>query len=319
MPSFQTYNKSSIDSYISNRDGETKLGEQLIFPNLKDFEGEYVIVGISEDIGPVANHGKPGAKNAWKAFLSSFLNIQYNGFIDPNQFMILGEVNIDDLYPIENDNTEALNKKVEQIDEIVFNIISSIKSANKTPIIIGGGHNNAFPIIKACANKESINVLNIDPHADIRPLEGRHSGNGFSYALNKEYLKKYFVLGLHEGYNSNFILNQFQLNDDLSYITYEDIIRHDITLAELIKASYRFLDAKSIGLEIDLDSIANMPVSAKTPSGFDLNFIRKLIYKLSAKVNFEYIHVCEGAPTTNDENITVGKAISYIVQDIIKA
>lgn len=59
-----------------------------------------------------------------------------------------------------------------------------------TPIAIGGGHNNAYPMLKgySLAKKEKINAINCDPHADFRALEGRHSGNGFSYAVNDGYL-----------------------------------------------------------------------------------------------------------------------------------
>jgi formiminoglutamase len=38
-----------------------------------------------------------------------------------------------------------------------------------------------------------VNAINFDAHSDFRILEGRHSGNGFSYAYEEGFLKKYFI------------------------------------------------------------------------------------------------------------------------------
>ncbi len=310
------YTKKSIEQYLSKRDNETKLGEALSFSSLSGFKGKYVILGIPEDIGPQANHGNPGAKNGWNAFLNAFLNIQANGFINAQDILLLGEISIE-----KTNSKQSLYDKVSIIDDLVFPIIEKIKQNNKIPIVIGGGHNNAYPIIKGCslAKTEPISVLNIDPHADLRALEGRHSGNGFSYALEHQYLNKYFVLGLHEQYNAHYMLEKFSQNDNLSFLSFEDILRHDVTNQEIIKASLRFLDDPTIGLEIDLDAIANMPTSAYSPSGFSVEQIRKLIYQLSKQSNFEYLHLAEGAPTNSLENKIVGKTLSYLVSDFIKA
>jgi formiminoglutamase len=71
----------------------------------------------------------------------------------------------------------------------------------KNPII--GGHNNSYGNIKgtALAKGKPVNAINFDAHSDFRILEGRHSGNGFSYAYEEGFLKK-FYFGLHENYTS---------------------------------------------------------------------------------------------------------------------
>ena len=83
-----TYQFEHIAPYISLRKNEEKLGQSLIFPKLNNFTGEYVILGISESYGVEANMGKTGAEHAWKAFLSYFLNIQHNKFIQPNDILV---------------------------------------------------------------------------------------------------------------------------------------------------------------------------------------------------------------------------------------
>jgi formiminoglutamase len=60
----------------------------------------------------------------------------------------------------------------------------------------------------------------------------------------------------------------------------------------------------------------NMPTSAQSPSGFHLNDVRKAINSLTNK-NVVYLHLCEGAPTNEQEQRTVGKSLCYLVLDFI--
>lgn len=80
---------------------------------------------------------------------------------------------------------------MEKIDAVVAETVKKILSAGKIPITIGGGHNNAFGIIKGASEafEKPVNVLNIDAHTDLRKLEHRHSGNGFSFALKKGFYR----------------------------------------------------------------------------------------------------------------------------------
>src|SRR5690606_35168641 len=120
---------------------------------------------------------------------------------------------------------------VEIIDKDVTNLVSSIVKAGKTPIIIGGGHNNAYGNIKGCslAKNEKINVVNFDAHSDFRAEEGRHSGNGFSYAFAEGFLKNYFIFGLHENYTSDTLFKTIKKIKSIKYNTYEAIeVRNEL-------------------------------------------------------------------------------------------
>lgn len=316
------YSKEYISKFISIRDGEEKLGEAITYGENFGSEVKFVLLGIPEDIGPLANYGKPGAKNGWNAFLKSFLNTQNNFFINSNSIHILGEIFTEDLYQDQNkiSDKKEIKNLVSELDKRVKLIVSEIKKQGKTPIIIGGGHNNCYPIISSVSDtlNKKLNILNIDPHADLRALEGRHSGNGFSYAFNDNLIDKYFILGLHEEYNSAYILNKIEQSNSMNFFTYNQYLKQKTTVNELIKSTKDFFNSQGIGLEIDLDSIAYMPVSAKTPSGFSLETMRKIVLELSNTYNFEYIHICEGAPVNEEQDVIVGKTISYLVQDIVK-
>ena len=96
MNGFRIYNYKTIESLFTEREGESKFGEKVVFiENLDELENanaKYVLFGIPEDIGVRANSGKPGASNAWKACLKSLLNVQANQYTNPENLILLGDV-----------------------------------------------------------------------------------------------------------------------------------------------------------------------------------------------------------------------------------
>lgn len=337
----ELFSKEEANQLISAREGETKLGENIIIPHgslhetLAKFGGKYVILGVPEDIGPRANMGKKGARNAWPVFLKSFLNIQNNAFIDPNHFLVLGHLSIDDLLNTADQldanipaELERLRELVSIVDERLTRVIKEIVSENKIPIVIGGGHNNAFGIIEgtvAGKQKENksitnISVINIDPHADLRVLEKRHSGNAFSYALDKELLNNYHVIGLHENYNSNIILEKFNKHSsNLSYTSFESIIDNNISIEQLVDEAITKMKNDFFGIELDFDSIEQFPSSAKTSSGWSVTEIRKFIRLLAKHKNITYLHLTEAAPeSVENDDFLIGKTITFLVSDFVK-
>lgn len=314
-----------IKTYTSVRDGETKLGQvipcldvdinsiDILVQHLSIINSKYIIVGISEDIGIRANYGKPGARNGYDNFLSYFVNIQKNHFIDESKAYILGEIYVDDLVELSDKNEDILNLRelTFKLDDRVYPVVEAIVKAGKTPIIIGGGHNNSYGNIKgtSLALGKPIDVLNIDPHADFRIEEGRHSGNGFRYAFNQNFINKYSVYGLHTNYNNQAILDAFNENDNLNFELF-DHIKNGILdfIADL--------DTK-LALEIDLDCIKDMPTSAMTPVGFSEEEILNILKICSQNKDILYYHFCEACPDKNKLYKT-GKFLSYMVSSILK-
>lgn len=98
------FEKSTLDKFLNKRSGETKFGEYVqllpnicnIYDQLKDLDVEFVILGIPEDVGEFANHGKSGTSRAWEASIKLLLNNQSNRFCDPKKTLILGEIDCRD-------------------------------------------------------------------------------------------------------------------------------------------------------------------------------------------------------------------------------
>jgi formiminoglutamase len=346
MHHFKFYSKEDISKLVRKRHGECKVGDKVGFlPKDGDPEAflgqskaKFALLGIPEDIGVRANYGRSGAATAWMPALESILNLQHNAFIPSEEIIVLGEVEVDDLMEQARGLTkssheiEKLRKLVEFVDARAVDIIEMVVAAGKIPIVIGGGHNNSYAIIKAVnealrktqkLKRKGINAINCDAHSDFRPLEGRHSGNGFSYAFEEGILNKYAVLALHEQYNTESVLNKFRNNPEfLFFNTYEDIfVREKFSFADAIKQCIEFCKDTYCGVELDLDSIINVPSSARTSSGLSSLQARQFVYHCAKETQAAYLHIAEGAPVLSHikADYKTGKLIAYLVADFVKA
>lgn len=331
---------NDLAKITNHRSGELKFGEKMftvpkgadVAQFLKECKAPYVLLGIPEDIGVRANFGRPGAASAWESAIRSIANIQHNRFCKGSQLLVLGTLDVAeemeaakqlDFHNI--NHRQQFNKLVESVDKEVAHIISIIVRAGKMPIIIGGGHNNAYGNIKgtALAKGKPINAVNFDAHSDFRILEGRHSGNGFSYAYEQAFLKKYFIFGLHENYTSKNVLDIIKKIDDrVRYNTYDEIaVRREKDFETELATAFDFIKNDCFGIEIDLDAIPNIASSAMTLSGFSIEQLRRFINHFGKHQNAAYLHICEGAPDLGEDknNHLIGKLIGYLVTDFIKA
>ncbi|TYA59116.1 formimidoylglutamase [Formosa maritima] len=330
------FNQTTLKKLLNKRPAESKFGEHIkmitnisnIYEQLKSLDVEYVIIGLPEDVGVFANYGKSGTSTAWDATIKILLNIQSNHFTHANKVMILGHLNFETelkklstLSQNKIKDVAKARKIVSKIDKEVSDIIYKIVSSGKKPIIIGGGHNNAYGNIKGAslALNKRINVINFDAHTDLRKEEGRHSGNGFSYAFSEGFLRNYFIFGLHENYTSELIFKIIDKNKNIAYNTYEEIaIRKELKFKNEMEHGLFHVSKDSFGIEIDCDAIQNIPSSAITPSGFSVDQTREFINYFGKHKNATYLHICEAAPTAETET-QVGKLITYFITDFIKA
>jgi formiminoglutamase len=345
MKHFRQYSRQNIMKLTRIRKFETKLGERInVLPDKSDVHrdlinapSKYVLFGIPEDIGVRANLGTGGAETAWSPFLQSFLNIQSNDFFTGEEVLLLGYFDFAELKFLIEQNAyndeekiEAYRHAVITVDEEVEELTKLISSAGKIPIAIGGGHNNAYPLLKGAAKGllkadhiplAQINSINLDAHADFRPAEGRHSGNGFRYAEEDGFLEKYCVIGLHENYLPQNVWLDMVNNPFVDFISYEDIFIHrKKDFIQSIVHAIEFTENNYTGIELDLDCIQQVLSSAETPAGISPLHARQYMSFASARCKVAYLHICEGASQLTDgrKSDTTGKLISYLVSDFIK-
>ena len=345
MPHFKIYSKQDILSLTKIRRFETKLGElvqvlgtpQNLEQELEQSSSKFVIIGVPEGIGIKANLGIGGADTAWVPFLQSFLNIQSNDFLQGNNILLLGHFDFSEIETLIDSNAHSFEEKIEAyrhavntIDDEVEHAVKIITQNKKIPIVIGGGHNNSYGCIKGAAKGlhkaglipiAQINAINLDAHADFRPVEGRHSGNGFRYADEDGYLEKYCIIGLHENYIPQNSWIDIVNDPFIDVITFEDIFIHEKrSFLQAIAHATTFTEDTYCGIELDLDVIEDTLSSASTPVGISSLHARQYINYTALDTKTAYLHICEGATKLSDgrNDDSTGKLISYLVSDFVK-
>ncbi|HEX8316160.1 MAG TPA: arginase family protein [Flavisolibacter sp.] len=341
---FKRYSRNDILSLTRLRRFETKMGERVSVLNegditqaVKNLQAQYIIIGIPEDIGVQANCGTSGASTAWLSFLQAFFNSQSNDFLPGEDVAVIGHFDFGDIQFLIDKNASGYDEKVEAyrhavngIDDEVESLIKLLVAEEKTPIVIGGGHNNAYPLLKGAAKGlhaaerisiPQINCINLDAHTDYRPSEGRHSGNAFRYAEEDGFLQKYCAVGVHESYLPQNVWIDIVNNPFIDIITYEDIFIHEKrNFRQAVSHAIEFTGDNFCGIELDLDCVQNILSSASTPSGVQPLHARQYINLCAAHTKAAYLHICEGATqlANGTSNALTGKFIQYLVADFIK-
>jgi len=345
MQHLKVYSKQDVLSLTKIRRFETKLGERVqvagndknVDQSIQESTAKFVLVGVPEDIGVKANMGVGGADSSWIPFLQAFLNIQSNDFFDGVEVLLLGHFDFGDIqYLIDttartnDEKIEAYRHAVNKVDDEVEQLAKIITEAKKIPIVVGGGHNNTYPLIKGTAKGwhkagviplAQINCINLDAHADYRPMEGRHSGNSFRYAEEDGYLQKYCIVGLHENYLPQNVWIDIVNNPFIDILTYEDIFVHEKrNFIQAVAHATDFTEDTLTGIDLDIDCIEHTLSSAMTPVGILPNHARQYISFAAAQSKPAYLHICEGATRLSDgrTDATSGKLVSYLVSDFVK-
>ena len=105
-------------------------------------------------------------------------------------------------------------------------------------------------------------------------------------------------------------------HDEVEYLSYEDYLSGEETMeATLIRVES--LLGERYGIELDVDVIAQFPSSAQSSSGFTLEYVRSLLYRLDTEPL--YFHLCEGRIANPMDHAHAGRALALLTADFIKA
>ena len=345
-PHFRFYKRQDILNLTRLRRFETKLGEclqtingALLTEAITGSRAKFVLLGIPEDIGVAGNYGTGGADTAWLPFLQSFCNVQSTDIFTGEEVLALGYFDFTDVKALITANAKNQEEMIDAcrhaaaniIDIEVEALIKQIATTGKTPIVIGGGHNNAYPLIKGIAkglhkagmmNNSQINVINADAQGGYLHTEGRHSGNSFRYAMEEGFLKKYAIIGLQENYNSQRMLDELYSNINIQYTFFEDIcVREKFNFRQAVVQAISFTEESFTGIELSLNCIEQALTGSGGKCGFTALQARQYISFAASYSQVAYLHICEGATqlTNGQSDAYTGRLISDLVSDFIKA
>src|SRR5690554_2395967 len=345
-PSMQQMNHHwqplEVANFLQKRSGETRIGETIrVLSSLSegDLQAAHqvdaeqasavrpiALLGVPESLGPRANLGRGGAELGWQAFLQQFLNLQDSGRLPLAHLLMAGSVACSDLQmrsehldPQNPEELQQLRELCAELDARVASVVSALFAADIEVILIGGGRNNALPLLQSLATtqEQAVAAVSLDPHSDFRPLEGRHSGNGFSYAHEQGALAHYHVVGLHEAKNSKTTLDQLQ-QAGFNYIRAQQV--QQLSMRKVMPSVVRDVVewGTPFGIELDVDVIMQAPASALNFTGIGFDDACTFVRELAALPQVRYLHLAEAAPSCHPSGLDAGtRAAGQILSELV--
>ncbi|CAF1139150.1 unnamed protein product [Didymodactylos carnosus] len=138
-------------------------------------DGDVVLVGFPFDDGVARNDGRVGAKDGPTSF-RKFIK-RTGPVINPE----MDDLDIRQHLKI-TDYGDVKAETLESAHDMLEGVVTDLISRHKIPFIIGGGNDQSYPNVCGLLNnntRDSLCVINIDAHLDVRPLKSR-------YLLSKE-------------------------------------------------------------------------------------------------------------------------------------
>jgi formiminoglutamase len=164
------------DTHFKKRDPQDpRLGDRI--QALHDADalnpGDVMILGVCNEVGVLANGGRPGAMEGPILFRKAFTRLT-DVCLGQRALWDAGDVPSSVDYPVFFETTAA--------------VVATCLRKGAFPVVIGGGHDCAFgDYLGLCAAKDQAPpaVINVDAHLDMRPVDGPSSGNPFYRMLEQ--------------------------------------------------------------------------------------------------------------------------------------
>ena len=271
-----------------------------------------VLIGVPQDIGVERNGGRAGSASAPESIRRALTKMATGGLYPA---LSEGRLRIADAGDIDTDG-----KTLEQIHDALHDVVAEVLRAGYVPVVLGGGHDCAWPTIRAMeTTRLPYGVINIDAHADVRPLkEGRaHSGSPFYQLLTmseSHLLPGGFVeFGLQ--HNSVAEAHLTFVRDAGMKVVMLDEVRHVGVPAAWDQAWSKCAASHRVYLSLDMDSFASAyapGVSAPAADGFTPHDIGSLLFQSARSGSLAAFDVVECNPRFDVDGRTAKLAAAMI-------
>lgn len=255
------------------------------------------ILGYAVDRGVYLNQGRVGAKQGPDAIRTKFGNLP-----------LMHDLSIADF-----GNVTTEEKFVENVQHEYAELIDKTNDYAKFHLLIGGGHDISyahFKGLKALDPDQSIGVINIDAHFDLRDSESATSGTGFKQILDEDADAGYLVLGLQEAGNTQHLFEVAE-QYDVKYVLAEDI-DYDTT-DEIIQSFIEQYDIIMLTLCLDVIDSAFAPgVSAPCSFGLTPQQVERLVREVLSYGKTRHLSIAEMNPEYDIDGRTA-KLVGHIM------
>lgn len=280
--------------------------------NLQAHTTTVAIIGVPQHKGVERNGGRAGAETAPTTIRHFLYRMALSGI---QEAITSGKLRVVDAGNIKPDGLT-----LEQIHDELHDVVASFLRANVFPIVLGGGHDVAWPSLRAYETiGEPYGVINIDAHTDVRPMlaDGRaHSGSPFRQMLDTP--NSCLARGAFVEYG---IQPQCVAKAHLEYVASHDgtVIMLDKArqLGSWQKAMSIASKANKLHLSLDMDCFASAfapGVSAPSPDGFTPWEIAPCLHQAAQSASLTSFDVVELNPQYDVDNQTARLAATMIMQ-----
>lgn len=279
--------------------------ELVPIEDLNSADQACVIVGFASDEGVLRNKGQLGAAKAPNELRKELAKLPWM-FPEDKRLVDVGTV-------------ECIENKLEQAQENIGTIVSTVLAKNGTPIILGGGHETTFGhysgVRKFIGKDASLGIINIDAHFDLRPYdEQTSSGTMFRQMLETDPNCNYFVLGIQRFGNTK------ELFDKADELRVEYVYEDQMSTGNTESVLNDFIDKHDyilLTLCTDVLNAAFAPgVSAPSPFGLDPKVVRSIIQTVASNDKTLSFDISEVNPLLDESNRTV-KLGAYLINEAI--
>lgn len=302
--------------YKTNNPYDYRLGDVLT-PIQHATPGEaftVAIIGVPQHIGVERNNGRSGAAAAPNAIRKQLYRLAAHtvgSAISANRLMMVDAGDLD-----------TVGKTLEQIHDEQHDIVESLLRKSIFPIVLGGGHDIAWPTIRAFESiGKKYGVINIDAHADVRPLQDgkrAHSGSAFKQLLDVEHSH------ISPGGLVEFGLQEFSTSKHHSdaikqagmHVMMLDEIRMEGIAFAWDEAMAHATTSGSTYISLDMDAFASAyapGVSAPASDGFAPWEVARCLRNAAKKTALKAFDVAEMNPEFDVDNRTAKLAATMIM------
>lgn len=266
--------------------------------------GDFVVLGICNDLGVQANGGRVGAVEGPYAFRQA-----------------LGRLPFDiATRPLYDGGDLPSTTPYEDFFSLGGERIASILSKKAIPILIGGGHDCSLASYRGCRSvfKDAFTVLTLDAHCDVRPVLGPNNGNPF-FRMMEEGLQGHRLMqtGLNPFVNA--LAHQDYLRDRGAELHFLDEDHEHASLMHVDDWLRRDLMPVLATIDMDVFHGSDAPgVSALNPWGIKADEGMEIMRLLGSNEKVIMLDLMELCPTHDREGLTA-KLMAHMVAYFMQA
>ena len=291
----------STELLFKGRPGDLRIGEWVSIrkptnKNEEDRKTNVFIFGCPDDTGVRLNRGRAGALEGPQEIRRSFykMAVPMDRSWEPLHLIDCGDIEV--------------SQDITETHKEAFRASEELSSMGGTVVVLGGGHDFAAPgflgFVQGRTKRtetETFGLINVDPHLDVRELEGGrpNSGTSFRQILNSKAIlgKNFIEFGCRENRNSQ---SHFEYCKEMGVnLQPLESLRQTKPVVELFKNYLARLSKQvdTVGLTIDMDSCADLTgTSAAQAIGFSLRELYEFAFWAGTHPRVKYFEIAEVAP-----------------------